>query len=67
VKIIHRGEDPATQPVLAQCSRCGTQIEFMPSEAQFVSDQRDGDFYRIGCPICNHEITANAQRYNGPG
>lgn len=67
MKIIHKGTDPATKPVLAQCRRCNTQVEFMPNEATYVSDQRDGDFYSVDCPVCNNEITANVHRYNGPG
>lgn len=68
MKIIRQGIDPAKQTVEVECNRCRTVIEFLPIEAKYVSDQRDGDFYQIDCPVCNHKITANVPcGYNGPG
>ena len=59
MKIIKEGVDPATQPMYATCSRCRTQIQFLPGEASYHSDQRDGDFYQIKCPVCPAMITKN--------
>ena len=60
MKIISKGVDPATVPIIASCSKCKTQIEFLPCEAKYTSDQRDGDFYSIACPVCKSTITKNA-------
>lgn len=57
MKIISQGEDPAKKVIQAKCSHCGTVVEFEQSEAKLVSDQREGDFYQIGCPVCHHTIT----------
>ncbi len=68
MKIINRGSDPLAAPIRSTCTRCYTEIEFLPSEAKHVSDQRDGDFYQIKCPVCPAIIThAVPSRYNGPG
>jgi hypothetical protein len=68
MKIVRQGVDQSKQPVQAECNHCHTVIEFLPFEAKYVSDQRDGDFYQIACPTCNNNITANVQcGYRGPG
>ncbi len=59
MKIISKGVDPATVPIMASCNKCKTTVEFMPAEAQYTSDQRDGDFYTVDCPVCKSKITAN--------
>lgn len=66
MKIIREGRDPKTIPMLASCNHCKTQVEFLPIEAKYVSNQREGDYYQVDCPVCNHQITASATRYNGP-
>lgn len=68
MKIITKGSDPSTVPMRATCSNCKTEIEFLPHEAKYTSEQRDGDFYQIACPVCSHTITKAARSgYNGPG
>lgn len=62
MKIISKGTDPATVPLYATCNKCKTQIEFLPHEAKFRSDQRDGDYYTITCPVCQAAITKDAGR-----
>jgi hypothetical protein len=57
VKIIHRGTDPKDVTHRAVCNRCKTEIEFTQSEAIYHSDQRDGDFLSIACPVCMTQIT----------
>lgn len=67
MRIIQQGTNPASRPLTGSCNHCDTVIEFLPFEAKFHSDQRDGDFYSIECPTCRRQITASAPRYNGPG
>lgn len=68
MEIIRQGADPAKEHIEAECNRCGTIIKFLPIEAKYVSDQRDGDFYQIKCPVCPGTITKAARSgYNGPG
>lgn len=59
MKVIKQGTDPSTQPIHATCSNCKTEVEFLPHEARYSSDQRDGDFYSVDCPTCNRTITKN--------
>jgi hypothetical protein len=68
MKIIRQGADPKQTPLRGECTRCRTVIEFHPTEAKFVPDQRDGDFYQIACPTCSATITTSAPSgYDGPG
>lgn len=56
MEIIKRGVDPKTKPLSGTCRNCMTEITFLPVEAEYVSDQRDGDFYKIKCPVCADTI-----------
>lgn len=67
MKTIVQGFDPNKMPLRGECSHCHTVVEFLPLEAEHVSDQRDGDFYKVTCPTCARSITASVPRYNGPG
>ena len=61
MKIIRKGTDPAAQPIRATCSNCKTEVEFLPHEARYSSDQRDGDSYSADCPTCKRIITKNVR------
>jgi ribosomal protein S27E len=67
MKIIKQGIAPESVPLHGRCNHCRTEIEFLPMEAKYNSDQRDGDFYSIECPTCRRTITAAVRGYNGPG
>lgn len=64
MKILQKGVLPSKQIYRATCRHCGTQIEFHFEEAEFISDQRDGDFLSIPCPLpmCLHKITVAYHR-----
>lgn len=62
MKIIERGTDPQSTPIRATCNHCKTVFEFHPIEAEYTSDQRDGNFYLIGCPVCKHTVTKDINR-----
>lgn len=67
VIVVTQGIVPENQPIRATCGHCKTVIEFLPEEATYTSDHRDGDFYTIPCPVCEKIITKNVVSYNGPG
>lgn len=56
VKIIVRGDDKAARPIRTTCRECKTVFEFLKTDARYVNDQRDGDFYHISCPVCGHGV-----------
>lgn len=57
MRIIERGTPPADKPIQAKCNNCKTLFEFMQNEAQRVHDQRDGDYWHLNCPVCNHTVS----------
>jgi hypothetical protein len=57
MKIINRGTPPETKPMRMECNHCKTVVELLPPEARYVSDQRDGDYYSLKCPVCAREMT----------
>ncbi len=61
MKILKRGLPPEERSIKASCNNCKTVVSFKPLEAQYVPDQRDGDYLRIGCPVCNRFITVAAK------
>lgn len=66
VTIVRQGSDPKKTPIQATCSNCYAQIEFLPIEAEYISDQRDGDCYKIACPCCAKPIYAASHRQVRP-
>ncbi len=57
MKIIKHGKPPGNQKHTVKCDNCKTKIELLTSEAERVSDPRDGDYYRYKCPVCPRDIT----------
>lgn len=57
MRIIKHGKPPGDQKHTLKCAGCGTKIEALTSELERVSDARDGDFWRIQCPVCPRAIT----------
>lgn len=52
MKIIEQGALPEEKIYKVRCNNCSTLFEFKKHEAEYVSDQRDGDFLRVSCPFC---------------
>lgn len=59
VKIIKRGRLPEDIEYNVDCYRCKTEFTFAGADARFYSDQRDGDYYQIDCPVCCKPITVS--------
>ena len=50
-KITKVGELPGKHILSARCNSCKTEFEFAAQEAEYKSDQREGDYYEIACPL----------------
>jgi uncharacterized protein with PIN domain len=61
VEIISRGTPPEEKPHEATCRNCSTQIRFLRREAKYISDQRDGDYLEVTCPVCSRTIFASTR------
>jgi hypothetical protein len=53
VKIIKAGALPSERIYTHTCHHCQTLYEFQEKDAKLTSDQRDGNFLNINCPLCN--------------
>jgi hypothetical protein len=62
VEIIKRGEIPGERVRECTCNRCQTIFSFKEFEAQYSSDQRDGDALKIACPVCNQPCWVTGRR-----
>lgn len=56
MKIIKRGQIPENKTIRVKCNFCETEFEFQAKEAELVYDQREGDAYKIGCPVCGRAV-----------
>lgn len=66
MKIITRGIPPEEKLYRSLCIYCKTVFQYIAKEAKLVSDQREGDYLSIACPVCNQPVTQNPHRtYNG--
>jgi len=57
MKIIRHGQKPEEKTYEVTCAHCRTVFEFTQGEAKYRSDQRDGDYLEIPCPVCSKTVT----------
>lgn len=57
INIIKRGTPPAEKIYEARCINCNTEFTFQEADARKTFDQRDGNFWQLGCPVCGHTVT----------
>lgn len=53
VRIIRLGTLPEEKLFQCTCNYCKTVFEFKAKEAKKISNQREGPYYQIACPVCN--------------
>lgn len=61
MKIIRKGVIPSEKEHECMCSKCKSIFTFTEREAQLRSDQRDGDFFELNCPVCGNKIYKDAR------
>jgi DNA-directed RNA polymerase subunit RPC12/RpoP len=61
MEIISMGKDPQKVKYVGTCRTCGTRVKFERREAEYHSDQRDGDYLSVKCPECQSEIYASVK------
>jgi len=59
MRIIHRGKPINEKVYEKMCYKCKSVIEFSGGEARRRSDQREGDYLEIECPVCGDKITTS--------
>lgn len=57
IKILKRGTPKSEKVYNLTCRDCKTEFTFQASDAIREHDMREGDFLRIGCPVCGAECT----------
>ena len=57
IKIIKRGNIPGAAVHVLTCRNCKTEFQFSQSDAEMVTDWRDGDYLKINCPVCGRTCT----------
>jgi len=62
MKILKKGCLPKERRHVATCDNCRTKFEFQEGEAKMVSDQRDGDYLEVKCPLCKDGICVDVRR-----
>jgi RNase P subunit RPR2 len=66
IKVIRRGHLPQNDQFDATCRKCHSEIQFLRSDGRFTSDQRDGDFLTVDCPVCGDPIHVDAKKGKPP-
>jgi len=57
VEVIERGTPPEEVNYEVQCQKCISKLKFKRSDAGYVSDQRDGNYLTVECPVCRNLVT----------
>lgn len=60
IRIVQRGVLPEEKIYRGTCSYCKTIFTFNGSDGTLRSDQREGDYYEITCPVCFHTTLSSA-------
>lgn len=55
MKIINRGVPPQENLFRFTCSNCKSLLECKQGEMKHYSDQRDGEWWNIDCPVCQNK------------
>ena len=63
VQILKHGEKPEDRIYITQCRTCHTDFQFQPTDAVYMTDQRDGDAYKIACPCCTWTCWVGVDTY----
>lgn len=58
MEIIEKGIIPEERTVFAKCHNCKTKFSFLEGEGKKHSDQREGTWFEIGCPLCFKRVIA---------
>lgn len=56
MEIIKQGKLPEESTRVMTCDYCKTKFKFSLKEAERHSDQRDGDYTTINCPLCKKSL-----------
>lgn len=59
IEIIEHGTLPGDKVYEAKCFGCKSKLRFHQRDGTLVSDQRDGDFVQITCPVCQYKVCTN--------
>lgn len=60
IEILKVGTPKSAKVYHVTCRDCETEFTFQAADAIREHDMRDGDFFRIGCPVCGTECTKAA-------
>jgi primosomal protein N' len=60
VDVLKRGKPQEQLTHIVMCRGCDSRLRFHRKEAELVCDQRDGDYYKIKCPVCGGAVTLDA-------
>lgn len=62
IEVISRGHLPENDQFDASCHKCKSVLRFLRSDAKLTSDQRDGDFLTVPCPVCGTSVHVAANK-----
>lgn len=64
MKILRSGTTKKIKSTTIECIHCDCKFSFTKDEAEYISDQRDGNAYIVKCPECNRENWVDASIVN---
>lgn len=67
MKIIQDGIIPENIPRRTSCDKCKCVFEYTIAEVEYISDQRDGDCYKLNCPFCQKTLYISVRIHNYSG
>jgi hypothetical protein len=65
IKILKQGRLPEEVTYKFGCNNCATEFTAQKKDCKAGSDQRDGPWLEVACPLCNKQVTSQ-QEYKDP-
>lgn len=56
IEVIKKGIKPEDRKVEGTCGNCKSEMRWVAKDGTHQSDQRDGDWNTVKCPVCGHTV-----------
>lgn len=56
IEVIKVGTVPENRRVVGTCSNCHSALRWQAKDGVDKSDQREGDYNEVTCPVCGQKV-----------